>query len=340
MLADIVDRQYRANGLRRFNPLQDIKPLVQLIELSFAEALDPSSRQMLQEMRSLSWLLGPIFWLLNMTDSPVGGIFDGYVWIEEGEIVGNVTVHRRYKGRKGWFISNLAVHPKYRGKGIAQRLMVEALDWARRKGAQRVSLEVRAENVPAHKLYEKLGFTKVDSVSRMRLELVSSVEQITSDGYEVTLLRPDEWRKVYELAQESFSPGAKAITPVKEQDYRLNFVRRVVSSLGDLLRGRTLLRWVAKSGDQSCGIVTLYTGGVLLPHSLTMMVHPDHRGRPEEALLTTALATLGTYSTRPVLAKIQPSYDHVLETFGRYGFVEEETLDLLTLRLEQQQEVP
>ncbi len=336
MLAGIADRHHRAHGLRRFNPLQDLKPLSQLIELSFAEALDQSSRQMLQEMRSLSWLLGPIFWLLNMTDSPLGGIFDGYVWMEEGEIVGNVTVHRRYKGLKGWFISNLAVHPKHRGKGIAQRLMVKALEWVRRKGGLRVSLEVRAENVPAHKLYQKLGFTKVDSVSRMRLERVSSVERIPSDEYEVRVLRPDEWRKVYELAQESFSPGAKEIAPVKEQEYHLNFVQRVISSLGDLLRGRTLLRWVAQSGDHFCGIVTLYTGGVLLPHSLTMMVHPDHRGRPEGALLTTALSKLATYPTRPVLANIHPSYDQVLDTFRQYGFVEEETLDLLTLTLEKQ----
>jgi len=307
----------------------------ELIELSFAEALDQSSRQMLQEMRTLSWLLGPLFWLLNMTDSPLEGIFGGYVWVEEDDIVGNVTVHRRHKGRKGWFISNLAVHPDHRGKGIAHRLMMQALELATRKGAPRVSLEVRAHNVPAQKLYQKLGFSKVDSVSRMRLERVSRMEPISSEEYEIRMARPDEWTKLYELAQESFSSGAKEIAPVKEEDYHLNFVQRVMSSLGDLLRGRMVLRWVAKRGDQFCGLVTLRTGAVLLPHSLTMMVHPDHRGEAEEALLTTALSALRTYPTRPVLAKIQPSHQRVLDTFRQYGFVEEETLDLLTLRLEQ-----
>jgi ribosomal protein S18 acetylase RimI-like enzyme len=335
MLADIVDREPVFTGPRRFNPLRDIRPMSELIELSFAEALDQSSRQMLQEMRTLSWLLGPLLWLVIKTDSPIGGIFDGYVWMEEGDIVGNVSVHQRYKGRKGWFISNLAVHPDHRRKGIAHRLMMQALELARTKGAPRVSLEVRAGNVPAQKLYEKLQFRKVDSVSKMRLERVSSMEPVSSEEYGVRMVRPDEWRKVYRLARESFSPGARDIAPVKERDYRHNFVQRVMSSLGDPLRGRFVFRWAAARTEQFCGLVTLRTAGVLLPHSLTMMVHPDHRGGPEEALLTTALSKLRNYPTRPVLANIQPSYEQVLHTFRRYGFLEEETLDLLTLSLEQ-----
>jgi ribosomal protein S18 acetylase RimI-like enzyme len=335
MLAGIVDREPIFSGPRRFNPLRDITPMTELIELSFAGALDQSSRQMLQEMRTLSWLLGPLLWLMNKADSRTGGIFDGYVWMEEGDIVGNVSVHQRYKGRKGWFISNLAVHPDHRRTGIAHRLMMQALELARRKGAPRVSLEVRAGDVPAQKLYEKLQFRKVDSVSKMRLERVSSMEPASSEEYGVRMVRPDEWRKVYRLAQESFSPGAKEIAPVKERDYRHNFVQRVMSSLGDLLRGRFVFRWAAARAEQFCGVVTLRTGGVLLRHSLTMMVHPDHRGGPEEALLTTALSKLRTYPTRPVMANIQPSYEQVLDTFRRYGFVEEETLDLLTLSLEQ-----
>ena len=333
MLAGIIDRDSEFSGLRPFNPLRDIRPVTELIELSFAQDLDPSSRQMLNEMRTLAWLLGPLFWLLNRIDSPLTDILGGYVWVEEGTIIGNVTVHRRYKGRKGWFISNLAVHPHHRRKGIAHRLTMEGIQLAKSRAAQRVSLEVRANNARAQKLYEKLGFAKVDSVSRMKLERVSSVDLVPSGEYEIRTARADEWRKVYQLTQDTLSPGAREITPVKEEDHRLNFAQRLVSSIGNLLKGRMVHRWAAVRDDRFVGLIAVHTGGLLLPHSLTMMVHPDYRGKVEETLLAKALLTLGTYPPRPLSATIQPSYEEIVDLFRRCGFVEQETLDLLTLPL-------
>jgi hypothetical protein len=63
------------------------------------------------------------------------------------------------------------------------------------------------------------------------------------------------------------------------------------------------------------------------------MVHPAHRRKVEKTLLTHALAILESRHSRTVLAKIHPSYDFVRDVFIEYGFVEEETLDLLTLSL-------
>lgn len=60
--------------------------------------------------------------------------------------------------RKGHVIS-LAVLPEYRRLGIGEKLMVHALDALKtRYSANEVYLEVRVSNMPAIKLYEKLGF--------------------------------------------------------------------------------------------------------------------------------------------------------------------------------------
>ena len=334
MLASAVSGKSEFIGLRPFNPLRDIKPIIKLIELSFGEDLEPSSRRMLNEMRTLSWLLGPVLWLLSKTKSPLASTFGGYVWLEEGRIVGNITVHTRYKGRMGWFISNLAVHPDYRRQDIAFRLVTEGLELARTKGAQRVSLEVRAKNVTAQGLYRKLGFTKVDSVSRMRLSRVPGVDRVPAGEYRIRALQADGWRKVYQLALDTISPEAREILSVEEKDYRSSFPQRLVSGLGDLLKGQAVYRWAALKGDRFLGLANLRAGGMLAPHSLTMMVHPDHRGEVEEILLTKALSTLNAYPSRPLSASIQPSYEGIVEVFAKYGFVEVETLDLLTLRLQ------
>ena len=56
-------------------------------------------------------------------------------------------------------ILNLAVAPQSRRQGIARKLALTALAHARRKGAKRAFLEVRASNAAAQKLYSGLGFT-------------------------------------------------------------------------------------------------------------------------------------------------------------------------------------
>ena len=58
------------------------------------------------------------------------------------------------------FIANLAVHPAYRRQGIARSLLREAQEYAEAHDRARLTLEVRASNVPAIALYEGMGFTR------------------------------------------------------------------------------------------------------------------------------------------------------------------------------------
>jgi ribosomal-protein-alanine N-acetyltransferase len=55
-------------------------------------------------------------------------------------------------------ILNLAVHPEFRRRGIASKLIWNALKKLRLSAVNLVTLEVRASNTAAIKLYEKFGF--------------------------------------------------------------------------------------------------------------------------------------------------------------------------------------
>ncbi len=55
-------------------------------------------------------------------------------------------------------IATIASHPDWRGCGLGQWLMLALLDAAIARGAVRSTLEVRAGNLPAQRLYEKLGY--------------------------------------------------------------------------------------------------------------------------------------------------------------------------------------
>ena len=56
---------------------------------------------------------------------------------------------------------NVAVHPDYRRQGIGQALVTALVETLKEWGSHCLTLEVRASNLPAQKLYEKLGFQTV-----------------------------------------------------------------------------------------------------------------------------------------------------------------------------------
>lgn len=56
---------------------------------------------------------------------------------------------------------NLSVHPDRRRMGIGEDLARWTLSWAKENGARLATLEVRASNEAAKRLYEKLGFKVV-----------------------------------------------------------------------------------------------------------------------------------------------------------------------------------
>ncbi|NLS44578.1 MAG: ribosomal protein S18-alanine N-acetyltransferase [Firmicutes bacterium] len=58
-------------------------------------------------------------------------------------------------------ITNIAVHPDFRKKGIGEKLLVTAIDYVESQGVNSITLEVRASNTVAQRLYRKTGFVSV-----------------------------------------------------------------------------------------------------------------------------------------------------------------------------------
>lgn len=62
--------------------------------------------------------------------------------------------------RRIWVLNDLFVDPNARRQGVAERLMRRAIEFARSTGACRLALATGAANLPAQRLYAKLGWTK------------------------------------------------------------------------------------------------------------------------------------------------------------------------------------
>jgi len=58
-------------------------------------------------------------------------------------------------------VTTIAVHPSFQRRYIGERLLLQLIDDAATHGAKWVTLEVRASNLGAQRLYEKYGFTSL-----------------------------------------------------------------------------------------------------------------------------------------------------------------------------------
>lgn len=56
-------------------------------------------------------------------------------------------------------IMTICTHPQYRRMGVAENLLTTMMGYAQLAKVSKIFLEVRSDNVPAQKLYEKMGFT-------------------------------------------------------------------------------------------------------------------------------------------------------------------------------------
>lgn len=59
------------------------------------------------------------------------------------------------------YVQTIAVAPRSRRQGLGEAMLVDLLGEAQRRGCDHVDLEVRDDNEPAIRLYEKQGFTKI-----------------------------------------------------------------------------------------------------------------------------------------------------------------------------------
>lgn len=343
-----VEGQLRLLDLRR-----DFEGLSKLIELAFAEDFQRMGVQFQEELRAVRRLM-PWVLLLGRFSQFFRELIGGYVWEDQGQIVGSVIAQPQGLERRKWYISTVATHPDYRRKGIARRLMEATIEHIRQRGGELVLLNVRADNTPAYLLYRRLGFVHFDSMTQLRLKAMPlfvrvghssrpSVPEIIAaqaDAAKAVLpvsytLRPmglGEWRARYELAKEAISPEVQAFNPLSEREFRISLGMRALSPFFNLLQGVRDHWWAVEHGGRVVGVLTLRAVRYDSLHQLRIIVHPQHEAIAE-ALLVKGLGLLEGFMGRGVLASVPNSRPELRKLFMQYGFVEVSTFHQMGLKL-------
>ncbi len=328
--AALANNQF-SNGIRPVNLRTDLAGLAELLEICFGPTMDESGRAAIREYRMIS-RSGPLTALFTGLNDLLGGLEQGFVWIEDGRLVGNVSISPANYPRAfgvGYIIANVAVHPEYRRRGLARALMVSALDLIRKKNGDFAVLQVDATNNTAHRLYTRLGFRDERTFIRWQRSSHIRPPLPLQRMPDITLRQPNEWNSEYTLAQlvrPNVRGGLGWLRPTSPDLFRPSLLH----SLGGWITGHNQEHWIIRDpGDRHIVASLRVSTSFGSADKLELIVHPAYQNQYEDALVNFVLRRLDGY-LHPVVIE-HPADDLVTQTvLERYQFQRRQ--DLIHMR--------
>jgi ribosomal protein S18 acetylase RimI-like enzyme len=306
MTAITWSRAESEEGLVPFDGRRHLRQVAELIGAVFADELDTSGRSALQEMEVVSRLSPLLGGLLSSTF--FSEFVLGYVWVDNGSVVGNVTFQRTEMSGTRWRISNVAVAAEQRQHGIAKALMQATLREIAVRGGSWAVLQVRVDNSAARHLYQSLGFADVcqDGIwQRPPLPITLLPEPPADGAAEVSLrrLRGRDWQDGLELARAARSQLAYWAEPVDASNYQPGLGKLIGEALGNLTGFHQVARWGGWHNGQLFGAVEAVAANAGNQHQLRFDVRPGAPAGFAKVLIRQGLRFLASAPIRPIVAE-------------------------------------
>jgi ribosomal protein S18 acetylase RimI-like enzyme len=240
------------SNVRRLNIRRDLLAVADLIELCFSNTLDADGREYL---RNLRWAARDSYYLtwLQSAAERMAAPLHGFVWEEDGRIVGNLSLIPMLRGGKlVYWIANVAVHPDFRQRGIGRLLTEKAISHLRERDVHTAWLQVRDDNPVAFHLYETLGFTERMRRTSWMLHPHQALTHLDVAGVTVQPRRSADWPKHREWLQAIYPPDVAWNLSLKISRFRPDWIQRSLR----WLQGQEQENWVARRSGQAIGFAS------------------------------------------------------------------------------------
>ncbi len=268
--------------IRQVQTRRDVAAVADLVELCFSDTMDEDGREYLRYLRRISLqgmgLLGDSP-LLSM---PARLPLQGFIWEENNQIVGNLTLIPFYRGDQRYYlIANVATHPTYRRRGIARRLTQSAIDYVHSLGTAQIWLHVRADNEGAQELYRSLGFSnQFTRTTWMWNPGQGPISNTAPQDVQVGMRRRSDWEPQSAWLDRVYPPAMTWNLPLDKIHLKPGFWRE----LRQLFTGMEVMQLAARQGGRLIGVVSCESTR-LCADSVWLAVDPAHEDAAVRALL-------------------------------------------------------
>ncbi len=243
-------------NIRAIELRKDLPIIADLIERCFFETMDDEGKDYVRNVRQIARGLGG-YYLDQTTPESSPLPFHGYVWVENGKIIGNLTlIVVRRLSRHTYLIANVAVAPEHRGRGIAKTLTDRALQHIRENKGKKVLLQVRDDNPTAQHIYHSSGFKE----DYRRTTWVWGGRSVPDNSFDrdirVTARRKEDWSQQKAWLEETYPKGVSWNLP-----FDLNRIKPGFWTwLNVFMMGGSTRTWAARRAGVLQGTVTFESG--------------------------------------------------------------------------------
>lgn len=326
-----IARQSRYSGPRPLNVNRDTGPVLDLLDVVFGPFLDAAGRRRSGERVSF----GGESPLWSRLDFAARGLVPGFVWEEDGRIVGNVTLMASpLPGR--FLIANVAVHPGYRRRGIGRGVMLESISHIRRQHGREVLLQVEQANQGAIKLYAELGFATLGTMNHWEAQVSRLRPPALGTGQlpDIRPLAASEWHRALELDLAAIPADLNWPVPPSPAKYRSGLLRW----LDDAFNGRKSEIWLARPVENGRGDLPAGLGSIRMewgrPHRLELRIAPAWRGQQiERHLLAKLLRRLASLRRAAIQVQHPPADEATADLLSEANFQLRRSLTIMRLDL-------
>lgn len=314
MVTSLLRKGRVQTGVRRFDPYRDLGAVAELIGVAFGDKLDPAGQAALNEMRRVARWGGLLGWLYHPGWSGMG-LAPGFVWVEDGRVVGNISLRRTLEWN-GFLAGNVAVHPDWQGRGIASALMGAALDEISAQGGRWVGLEVEADNQVARRLYEGEGFQEIGRVLHMLRPAGMPYGGKPPQHPSLRRGRSSDSSSLIDLVRGVVPEHLRPLLELRLEDYQPNWER----ALDQFLEGRREAWWVIEDEGTVCAAVRVLREHGDRPHQLEILVSAEYAGRFESVLVQQAMISLRGARRKAVEILLPNAAEVLIEALEVAGF--------------------
>jgi len=305
--AAVLSRRKEPKGLRLIDPRRDMRAIADLIESAFPLDFDPAGRRMVREMRAYG-RAGVVGYWLGRIFLPPAAFPLGYVWEQDGAVVGSASLLRVDGFPERWVLANVAVKAEYRRQGIARELTKASVDLAKQRKAKELFLQVDSSNQGPQILYASMGFHPLVTRSNWVRSAKRSMEVDGQIGL-ARERREQEWKSQLSLAERLHPEGLVWPYPLTSTLYRHRWAQQIFSMPMNK-------HWVWVEGDQLMGSLSARSRVDNRKLRFILVVDPEMRGIIERPLLTKGLSALADTQREILLDYPVGLADQDLETLG------------------------
>lgn len=254
MISALASQSISKTNIRKINISRDLDKVADLIEQCFPIHLDHDGQTYIREMRKTAREMRLLGWVSSLPEFGSGRV-PGFVWEEEGQILGNLSlIQFKDQGKNISLIANVAVHPDHRRKGIARALTNHALTYLRQNHISQVWLQVRDDNPAACQLYRSTGFADhlIRTTWRIKPFQFEPLEKGTFTDLNFRKRKKDDWEAQKRWLLRNYPESIRWNLSIEFPRFEPGLLQKI----SNFVEAVKLKHWTAYYNTECLGVVT------------------------------------------------------------------------------------